>query len=739
MENELQDAATEEEKNAIISKTLRRFFERVGKPLTIARRAEYGHLPYLEDYNTTAQEIVNDVSVAYSELEHIGDFISEAFNYNQNEKTKLKNRISTLSSMATDFNLISNESENNVVYFKDSFTNYNNVDTSTSAGTVVNISTSEGIATLARLSSVDCNTRASIKIIAGNGEAGNYHIARRTQVISDDGDTIIRAKYISDDDAHDDPMAIIDNRPDTWFEYQMINASDSSKTVTRGYDIKWAKGKEYGDKLRLRIIIDLGSTQNINWINVNPYIPEKSSGTVYVYSIKTSVDGIDYESIKDNITTLNSEINRVPHTYDKDKIFVGNIQYNDKSSSQGTFCFPPRSARYIEVIMDQDQSYMETIGHTYYEKTMTKENTSVNTGSGATSIPDIKLKTINLVGTNVSHNVYIDSYNPKRDYITVDGFTYKGYDFRNVTKDITYNFTRSASATGNSVGQYLALPISQYTKDQAVIYYNSLIGSKVYEIYTGQYPGEYTAISWSGPFITRVYRSEYTIGSTDYYEVWNCNMNYIGYGAGQIHEADYSAMTLRIASEKSKSTLYNEVGKVSITPKQSLTNSNLKIDVTITPEPKEAGHYNLNEFACVLYSGFYFCGELKRQGDPIAYGVLNSTGVTSSYTDMYNELNYVFPTQFSAQLWLDEFNNSTSPVYEPENTDIAYTNQIIPNSVSITNHLHMGSMKVTSSQIYPSDGGYKIKFFGTPEGNIYIYEQGYSAIYSGTLTSGGVR
>lgn len=740
MENELQNATTEEEKNTIISKTLRRFFEKVGKPLTIVRRAEYGHLPYIEDYNVTAQEVVNDISISYNELENIGDSIAEAFNYNQNEKTKLKNRISTLSSMATDFNLISNETEDNVVYFKDSFTNYNNVDTSTSAGTIVNISTSEGVATLARLGSTDCNTKASIRVIAGNGEAGNYHIAKRAQVVSEDGDTLIRAKYLSDDDAHDDPSAIIDSRPDTWFEYQMINASDNDKAVARGYDINWASGNEYGDRLRLRVVIDLGSVQGINWINVNPYIPERSNGTVYIYSIKTSADGIDYESVKDGVTTLNSEISRVPHTYGKDKIFIGNVQSDDKISSQGTFCFPPRTARYIEVIMDQDQSYIETIGHTYYEKTITTENTLININSSkVSSIPDVNLKAIDLVGIPIVHRSYLNSYNPKRDYIAIDGFTYKGYNFNEVTSNIQYNFTRSASLTGSSIGQYLALPINQYTKDQATEYYNSLIGTKVYEIYEDQYPGEYTAISWSGPFVTKVYRSEYTVGSTDYYEVWNCNMNYTGFGRGQIYEADYRSITSRINNSKSEGMLYDETGKIIINPKQNLTNGNLKIDVTVTPGPHIVDYYNMNEYACILYGGFYFCGELKRQSDPIKYGVLESTGVKSTYVDMYNEMNYIFPTRFAAQLWLDEFNTSIEPVHEPEAFIKTYTNKIIPNSASITNHLHRGAMKVTDAQIFPSNGGYRIKFFGNPEGDIYIYEEGTSAVYSGTLTSGGGR
>jgi hypothetical protein len=275
--------------------------------------------------------------------------------------------------MATDFNLMANESEPNVVYFKDSFTDYSNVDTTISSGAIVNISTSEGIATLARTKSTDCESKAKVTVVAGNGDAGNYYVAKRTQVSTDDGSIVINAKYVSDDGAHDDPAAIIDGRPDTWFEYQLVNISDADKAITKGYDIDWARGKEYGDKLRLRIVIDLVNVQDVNWIDINPYIPEKSNGRVYIYSIKTSADGIDYDSVSDGTTILNSEISRISHTYDKDKIFVGNVYSNEKIASQGTFWFPPRKTRFIEIVMDQDQPYTDTVGHTYYEKVITKE------------------------------------------------------------------------------------------------------------------------------------------------------------------------------------------------------------------------------------------------------------------------------------------------------------------------------------------------------------------------------
>lgn len=372
LEEGLADLHTEEEKNNMLNSELREFFMHVGKPLTKKPNAEYGHLPYIEDYNRIAEDISNDISVVYNELEYIGDAIAEAFNYSQNEKTKLKNRINALSSMVTDFNLISNEEDENVNHFKESFNNYNNIDFTVSSGSVANISTSEGVATLARENSTNCNNGSSIKLISGNGTPGNYHVAKRSEVTTEDGSQIISAKYQSDEGAHSDPEAIIDERPDTWFEYEMVNVSDEVKKITKGYDVEWTKGKEYNNKLRLRIVIDLGSIKEINWITVNPYLPEKSNGSLSVYSIKTSKDGIDFLSVKEGIATLESEIKSTPYTYSNDKIFIGSVYSSDKISTQGMFWFPLREARYVEVIMDQDQSYMETIGHTYYEKINTQ-------------------------------------------------------------------------------------------------------------------------------------------------------------------------------------------------------------------------------------------------------------------------------------------------------------------------------------------------------------------------------
>ncbi|MDK2600661.1 hypothetical protein QO179_24515 [Bacillus stercoris] len=66
---------------------------------------------------------------------------------------------------------------------------------------------------------------------------------------------------------------------------------------------------------------------------------------------------------------INSEINTTPQTYRADAIFDGSNSFTDsKFAGQGVWAFPTRKAKYVEVVLDQNESYEEKIGHVYYEK-----------------------------------------------------------------------------------------------------------------------------------------------------------------------------------------------------------------------------------------------------------------------------------------------------------------------------------------------------------------------------------
>jgi hypothetical protein len=93
------------------------------------------------------------------------------------------------------------------------------------------------------------------------------------------------------------------------------------------------------------------------------YYPDKSKRRMQIHSIRLSEDGINYYDIGKE-TTLNEEINLTPQTYVTDNAFSKSIN----SKGMGVWNFPARNAQYIEFVIDQEESYKEIVGHTYYNK-----------------------------------------------------------------------------------------------------------------------------------------------------------------------------------------------------------------------------------------------------------------------------------------------------------------------------------------------------------------------------------
>lgn len=368
----LGETASEEEVMALVDETISRYYKNLGRPLHIVRKAEEAHLPFIEDYNESIEEIVEDVSILFSEIENIGNYLSEYFNYAQSEKMRINNRIKGISGLTNDLNLIANDTTSNSIYFRDSFEDTTKIEEDMIMGSPAQVSTIEGIVTLGRSSTVNRSESAKVREVSGNGEVGTYHVARRVKVPSEDGQSMVMAPvYVSDQLPNDQSQAILDGRPDTIFEYQMVNCERSDIiNIAKGYDFSWAKGSKDNDRLRLKVVIQLEEPTDINWININPYNPTFSTGKVIVHSIRTSEDGFDYSPLYEGGDyVLNAEINTTPQTYRADAIFDGSTEFVDsKFAGQGVWVFPTRQTKYVEVIFDQNESYEELVGHTYYER-----------------------------------------------------------------------------------------------------------------------------------------------------------------------------------------------------------------------------------------------------------------------------------------------------------------------------------------------------------------------------------
>ena len=367
----LGDLATEQEISALVADTIKRYYINLGRPLMLKRKAEEGHLPFIEDYNDALDEITEDISIIFGETENMGDYLADYFNYAQSEKMRVQQRVRGLGGLVNDLNLIANDSSENGLYFRDSFDDSTGVQADMIMGEPAQIATGEGIVTLSRSKTVNRSVDAKVKSIQGNGEAGTYHLVRDIKIVQQDGTTQNTGVYVSEQNPNDQPESLIDGRPDTIFEYQMVNAKQSDIVdIAKGYDFEWAQSRKEGDKLRVKLTIELNGVNDVNWLNINPYHAPLSKGKVIVYSIRTSEDGFEYLPLYEGGNyIINSEINTTPQTYRADAIFDGSNDFTgSKFAGQGVWAFPTRKAKYVEVVLDQNESYEEKIGHIYYEK-----------------------------------------------------------------------------------------------------------------------------------------------------------------------------------------------------------------------------------------------------------------------------------------------------------------------------------------------------------------------------------
>lgn len=357
----LSSSATKEEVSQLADEIFYRYQSCIGKPLFQAQKVVYGELPFLEDYYSNNKEMETDLGILFSELNTIATYLVDYFNYSQSEKDRILAIVRGINGVVSDLQMLTEETTPNTVYLKESFTNYDNVDTVlTPVENRSMIHTQEGVLTLRRTNALNRSIGSKVRTITGNGIAGTYYLSRKVKSDSE----FENYEYVSSQIKNDDPKALIDGNPDSVFEFEMVNIPESYKKQVFYYDVEWAKGKEHDDLLRVKIVVQLPKSETINWINLNPYHAAGSTGTVNVYSIRTSNDGIEYRGLFQNDQfVLNQEINKTPQSYRAEDLFDGSENFaKTKFSGQGVWSFPSREAKYIEFVLEQPNSYKELLG-----------------------------------------------------------------------------------------------------------------------------------------------------------------------------------------------------------------------------------------------------------------------------------------------------------------------------------------------------------------------------------------
>lgn len=372
----MNNSLSPEETRMYVSQAFRELESNLGKPLFENKGINRHSIPFIEDVIDDMEEITADIDVMLKEHKNSSQFLVDTFNYVHSEKKRLLSKVGALDSLVGDLNLISNEKDDSNIYLKESFQNAKTFDENFTVESITpaQISSLEGILTLGRQSTQNLSNDAWISMYNGNGDTGTGHMARRIQLEDEYGNS--KESYIFVDDnsamANDKIDSILDSRPDSIFEYQMVNVPNQFINKYKKYDFEWVKGNKAGDKLQLKILIELKELSNINWINISPYYPPKSTNKIEIYSIRTSRDGFEYSGLfEENNFELNTELNELPQTYRLDDLFDGsNDPSKGKYVGQGVFAFPNREAKFVEIIFNQNESYPEVIGQEiYYTRT----------------------------------------------------------------------------------------------------------------------------------------------------------------------------------------------------------------------------------------------------------------------------------------------------------------------------------------------------------------------------------
>ena len=304
-------------------KVLQSFYKTLNAPQTDLVEPLVDDQPSFDDYDTLWNQILEDLTIVFSELENIEGLTLANFNFIVTEANRLTTRVKAVSSKLSDYILYSQNANKDALFYKDSFNDLSKIDIGI---TLLNeseceVNQEEGIVTLPINREVDSTVRVTAEPIinpSSNGNVGNNQE--------------VAAAYNGDIDV------ILDNNPDTWFEYERVVTGIS----------------DTGEELVLDLTINLGESTVVNHIRVNP----NNFGTktvILVDAIDTSLDGRVYTSIKDDIPVGGFT------TEDEENVFTL-APSTSKFAGQGIYSFTPRKIKYIHLVLKQTEPYIITTG-----------------------------------------------------------------------------------------------------------------------------------------------------------------------------------------------------------------------------------------------------------------------------------------------------------------------------------------------------------------------------------------
>jgi hypothetical protein len=361
---------------------VRNFISTLGKP-TFKKRKVYDNTPpFSGDLNNTFSEVYNDTRLISDEQTLALESFKQSFNYTATEKFRLKNQINNIQEKVNDYIVLAQNTISKCYVIQDSFGNDSKADLSW-VGNPANLDTDSGIVTLGIQGSINRSIDALIKSgdVFGQPSAsmpGNFLVAYRAEQPEEARYNQIAGvgsgqewDLLCKQDSHNDLKAILDDTPDTWYEYQMINVREELKRPgaspnTRGWGWYYDDGTPiyYGnpatDELTITVLIRLKEKTTINWIDITPYLPTDAC-YIRVDEIQTSLTNSN-----DYVTCLD-ENNRGSFIGTATNLSSLTTKNRQAFRDHGVFIFPAREAAYVRISLAAPKSYTCPIAHIYWE------------------------------------------------------------------------------------------------------------------------------------------------------------------------------------------------------------------------------------------------------------------------------------------------------------------------------------------------------------------------------------
>lgn len=192
-----------------------------------------------------------------------------------------------------------------------------------------------------------------------------------------------------------DLTSVIDNEPNTWFEYEHNRVNEQDQSIAGGLNfvyyndlfdqivdetndlIRWADGPD-NDALTLELEFEFDEVELINTVTYTPYgLEENKNYPVRVREVRTSEDGTNWLEVLPRDVWVGTDPNlKTMRQADGDDVFIGSAIWT----------FSERRAKFIRILIEQDTPIVSNVGHLYY------------TTATSTEIEVVEVEDINAVG-----------------------------------------------------------------------------------------------------------------------------------------------------------------------------------------------------------------------------------------------------------------------------------------------------------------------------------------------------